>query len=431
MEASVKHRIQVALLASLAILFTGCSVNPVTGNNELSFMSAEQEVAIGAQQYKPSQQSQGGRYVVDPDLNVYVSQVGQKLAAVSDRRELPYEFVVLNNNVPNAWALPGGKIAINRGLLVLLDDESELAAVLGHEIVHAAARHGAKQQTQGTLLNVGLMAAGVALASQDHEAAGLAVGALGVGAQAWQARYGRDQELQSDKYGIEYMVRAGYDPQGAVELQKTFVKLSEGQQSSWMDSFFASHPPSQQRVEANKKMAAENPGGVRNRAEYQRAIAQLKKDQDAYADYQKALKALSEEDVAGAKKLADSAIAKQPKENLFWELKGRIEANEKDFNGAAQAFGKSIAANPEFFRPYVYRALAYRQLDKPDASAADLEKSMQLLPTQIASYYLGEYALQKGDTQKAVTYFQQAAQGGGEIAEAAKAQLQKLQQPQG
>ncbi|WP_084005389.1 M48 family metalloprotease [Gilvimarinus polysaccharolyticus] len=426
----MKYWIQLALLASLAILTTGCSVNPVTGQNELSLMSPAQEVALGAQQYTPSQQSQGGRYVVDPDLNVYVNKVGQKLAAVSDRRELPYEFVVLNNDVPNAWALPGGKIAINRGLLVLLGDEAELAAVLGHEIVHAAARHGAKQQTQGTLLNAGLMAAGVALASQDQQTAGLAVGALGVGAQAWQARYGRDQELESDQYGIEYMVRAGYDPQGAVELQKTFVKLSEGQQANWMESFFASHPPSQQRVEINKKLAAQRPGGARNKTEYQRAIAQLKSDQSAYADYQKALQALSAENVAEAKQLTDRALAKQPKENLFWELKGRIAANEKDFAGSEQAFSKSIAANPEYFRPYIYRALAYRQLDKPDASASDLDKSMQLLPTQIASFYLGEYALQKGDKQKAVAYFQQAVQGGGEIGQAAQAQLQKLQQPQ-
>lgn len=430
MEIPVKHWIKLTLLASLALFVTACSVNPVTGQKELSFMSPEQEVALGAQHYRPSQQAQGGRYVVDPELNLYVNQVGQKLAAVSDRRELPYEFVVLNNNVPNAWALPGGKIAINRGLLVLLDDEAELAAVLAHEVVHAAARHSAKQQTQGTLMNVGLMAAGVALATQDQEAAGLAVGALGVGAQAWQARYGRSQELESDAYGIQYMIRAGYDPQGAVELQKTFVKLSQGQQGGLIDSFFASHPPSQERVAANQKLAAQHPGGVRNRAEYQRAIAQLKKDQPAYDDYQNALKALGEDEVNKAQQLVDNAIAKQPKENLFWELKGRIKANQKDLDGAAQAFGKSVAANPEFFRPYVYRALAYRQLDKPDASAADLEKSMQLLPTQIASYYLGEYALQKGDRQKAANYFQQAVEGGGEIGQAAQAQLQKLQQPQ-
>ena len=85
-----------------------------------------------------------------PELTTYVNEVGQKLAAVADRK-LPYEFVVLNNSVPNAWALPGGKIAVNRGLLTELQNEAELAAVLGHEIVHAAARHGAKAQERGTM----------------------------------------------------------------------------------------------------------------------------------------------------------------------------------------------------------------------------------------------------------------------------------------
>ncbi|MDO3388701.1 M48 family metalloprotease [Gilvimarinus sp. SDUM040013] len=418
----------IASIVLLGILLTGCSVNPVTGQQELSLMSPEQEVAIGAQQYGPSQQSQGGRYVVDPDLNVYVNAVGQKLAAVSDRPDLPYEFVVLNNSVPNAWALPGGKIAINRGLLVLLEDEAQLAAVLGHEIVHAAARHSAQQQTRGTLLNVGLMAAGVALATQEHEAAGLAMGALGVGAQAWQAQYGQGQELQSDKYGIEYMVAAGYDPQGAVELQQTFVKLSEGQQSSWLDSFFASHPPSQKRVDRNRQMAAAYNGGVRNRAEYQDAIAQLKKDSEAYGNYQKALKAASEDDLGTARQLIDKAIQQQPKETLFWEAKGRLYAQDKAFAESADAFGKAITANPEFFRPYVYRGLAYSQLKKSDAAANDLEKSMALLPTQIAAYYLGEYALENGQQQKAVEYFQMAAQGGGELGQKAQARLQQMQQ---
>ena len=124
-----------------ATLLTGCVINPVTGDRELALVSAEQEIAIGEQQYEPSQQMQGGEYTLDPELTSYVAGVGQKLAAVSDR-QLPYEFVVLNSSVPNAWALPGGKIAVNRGLLTELDSEAELAAVLGHEIVHAAARHG-------------------------------------------------------------------------------------------------------------------------------------------------------------------------------------------------------------------------------------------------------------------------------------------------
>ena len=137
-----------ALLLSLCVTAIGCAVNPVTGENELSLVSVSQEIAIGEQQYGPSQQSQGGLYYLDPGLQSYVADVGMKLAKVSHQPDLPYEFVVINSAIPNAWALPGGKIAVNRGLLTELEDEAQLAAVLGHEIVHAAARHSAAQMTR-------------------------------------------------------------------------------------------------------------------------------------------------------------------------------------------------------------------------------------------------------------------------------------------
>lgn len=99
-------------------LLASCAVNPVTGESEFSLLSRQDEISIGIEQYGPSQQSQGGEYIVDPELSAYVDQVGQRLAAEGRKDyDLPYEFVVLNNSVPNAWALPGGKIAINRGSL--------------------------------------------------------------------------------------------------------------------------------------------------------------------------------------------------------------------------------------------------------------------------------------------------------------------------
>ena len=116
------------------------------------------------QYYPPSRQSQGGDYVTDPRVTEYVRQVGNRLAAVADRR-LPYEFVVLNSGELNAWALPGGKIAVNRGLLAELKNEAELAAVLGHEIVHAAARHGAQQMEKGQLLQIGAAVAPIGAAA--------------------------------------------------------------------------------------------------------------------------------------------------------------------------------------------------------------------------------------------------------------------------
>lgn len=405
----------------------GCAVNPVTGEQQLMLSGQGQDIATGAQHYKPSQQAQGGRYVVDPELTIYVNRVGKKLAAVSGNASLPFEFVVLNNDVPNAWALPGGKMAINRGLLVHLEDEAQLAAVLGHEIVHAAARHGASQQSQGTLLNAGVMLAGVAAANSDSQYGGLAMGAVGIGANAWMSKYSRSHELEADRYGIDYMIKSGYDPLAAVELQQTFVKLSEGRQTNWLEGLFSSHPPSQERVNANRQMAAKHPGGVRNKAAFDKAMAQVRKDSGAYKDYQAALKAAEAKDYGKALGLVESATKKQPKENLFWELKGRLLAQQNKKSEAITAFNRSLQANPEFFRPYVYRGLAHKELGNRSQAEQDLIASQKLLPTQIATYHLGEIALAKGQRGQAVTYFQQAAQGGGEIGEAAKGQLAKLQ----
>ena len=153
----------------LLLFITGCAVNPVTGQRELTLVSYQQQIAIGQQHYAPAQQMQGGRYLVDPELTAYVNRVGKKVADQSEV-PLPYEFVVLNNSVPNAWALPGGKIAINRGLLTELRNEGELAAVLGHEATHAAARHGAKAMERGLLLQGAMIAA--AIGSRDQRYAG-------------------------------------------------------------------------------------------------------------------------------------------------------------------------------------------------------------------------------------------------------------------
>jgi predicted Zn-dependent protease len=334
---------------------------------------------------------------------------------------------VLNNDVPNAWAMPGGKLAINRGLMMYLEDEAQLAAVMGHEIVHAAARHGAQQQTQTVLVGAGVLLLGVAAAQKKSEYDILAVGALGVGATAWQAKYGRDHELESDRVGIKYMVKAGYDAQAAVELQEIFVKLSEGKNSGFIEGLFASHPPSQERVARNRDLAAQNPGGVRNKTQYQRAMAQLVKDKPAYEKYQKAQKLAANKQYIDALAYADAAAQLQPKESLFWEMKGQLLLQQNKREEAVTALDRAINANPKYFKPYVFRGLAYNQLGQRDLAEKDLLTSQRYLPTQVATYYLGEIALAKGNRAQASQYFQQAAQGGGEIGEAAKTQLGKMQ----
>jgi predicted Zn-dependent protease len=197
-----------------------------------------------------------------------------------------------------------------------LEDESQLAAVLAHEIVHAAARHGASQMTRGALGNIGIAALGIGTAGR--EGAQLYSMASQLGAAAWMAKYGRDDELESDYYGMNYMAKAGYEPDGAVELQQVFVKLSEGRQTDFLRGLFASHPPSIKRVQANIAKAQTLPRGQRYKARYQTAIAQLRKDANAYKAAEAGAAALKKKDGKATLNELDRAIAIQPGEASFW-----------------------------------------------------------------------------------------------------------------
>lgn len=412
-----------ALISTLLLtsLITACGINPVTGRTQITLMSQADEIAIGTQQYSPSKQAQGGEYIVDKGVNEYVTRIGQSLAKHSAQPDLPYEFVVLNNDVPNAWALPGGKIAINRGLLVLFEDEAQLASVLGHEIVHAAARHGAEQQT--TSFGIQLLTA--LIQTQTDNSLYRQGAALGGGAA--QAHYGRENELEADFYGIDYMVAAGYDPQGAVELQQKFLALSEQSgKSNWLDQLFASHPPSAERVEKNQIKASQLPKGTRNKTQYQKAMSQLIKDKPVYELHAEALAAASKKEWDTALSLTNQAIKKQPNEARFYITKGRLlKQSEKD-NAAIAEFNKAVKLEPSYFAGFYYRGLTHQKLKKNDNAEKDFLASNQLLETSAANYYLGEFSLAKNQRQTAVDYFTRAAKMGGDAGKVAEKKLQEL-----
>ena len=419
MAYSKRFATLITTLLLLSACLSACVVNPVTGKKQFSLISAEKEVAIGQQQYQPARQAQGGAYYLDPAIQAYVAGIGHKLAAVSDRPDLPYEFVVLNNPVPNAWALPGGKIAINRGLLTQLQDESELAAVLAHEIVHAAARHGAAQMTRSTFIGIGAQALGAIAQSQGY--GGVGGMAAQYGSAAWIARYGRGAELESDAYGMEYMVRAGYDPQGAVKLQETFVQLSKGRQASFLSNLFASHPPSQARVNANRiKAKTYPPGGIVNRAVYQKKLARIHKDQAAYQAQEKAMAALKNKAPEKALSYLNTAVKLQPREGQFWELRGHAWLMLNKAANADKAFSTAISKNPRYFSHHLARGVLRFKQGKKTVANKDLINSHQLLPTPTASLYLGEIASAQGDQKTAIRHYQTAAQAKNIIGQQAR-----------
>jgi len=409
----------------LCALLAACSVNPVTGKREITLISAAQEVQIGTENYAYMQQSGGGEYDIDPELTNYVKGVGHKLASVSDRDLLPYEFTVLNSSVPNAWALPGGKIAINRGLLYEMESEAELAAVLGHEIVHAAARHSARQMSRGMLLQAAIL--GTAIMTSDSDYSNLAIGGANVGAQLINQAYGRGAELESDLYGMRYMSKAGYDPQGAVDLQRTFVRLSEGRNQDWLTGLFSSHPPSQDRVNANMQTAATLPdGGKRGVTEYMAAMEQSLDTKPAYEAYDEGRKALSEKNAALALEKAQEAIRLFPGEAHFYGLRGDARFVAERYDDAIQNYDTAIRRRSDFFQYYLQRGLAHEKLGRRDRAVPDLERSNQLLPTSVASAALGNIAAARGQKSKALGYYSAVASGSGPMAVQARDAMIRL-----
>lgn len=406
-----------------------CATNPVTGRSELSFISESAEIRVGEQQYLPSQQSQGGKYLVDQSLNDYVTEVGMRLAAVSDR-VLPYEFVVLNQTTPNAWALPGGKIAVNRGLLLALHNEAELAAVLGHEIVHSAARHGAQAMQRGSLLQGAILT--TSIAAKDSEYSNYIVGAAELGSQLVSLRYGRGKELESDAYGIKYMLRAGYDPRAAVTLQETFVAMSDAKKTGWLEGMFSSHPPSVERVNANQQAVSEL--DVRHDLEtgeqrYEQHLAYLRSVQDAYVSYDRAQFLIEEQEFESALNALRRAQDIEPREARFYGTMGDVYRLQLQHEQAKTAYDQALALDQSYYEYYLGRGLINAKLGNAAAAKSDLSKSNELLPTAIAMSELGALSLANDETGVAKQYFKIAMSAGGDLGRKSGLEYIKLDIP--
>lgn len=426
MQNIIERRIWLALVAAVVTIgLAACATNPVTGDRDFVLVNSDWDSEVGARQYSPLRQMQGGDYTADPAVEAYVREVGIKLARVSDAR-LPYEFHVINSSVPNAWALPSGKISINRGLLTQMNSEAELAAVLGHEIIHAASRHGAQGVSRGMVVQVGVVAATVVGAQKGYGE--LAQFGAGIGGQLITTKNGRDAELEADLFGMEYMKRAGYDPQGAVDLQRTFLKLSKSRRQDWLSGLFATHPPSQARVDANIATAKRlGPGGFTGRDRYQQVMGRLKQTVPAYEKFEQAQAAFKEGNLSQAKQLASQAVRLEPKDGHFYSLLGDVASEQRQWNTAKQNYDRAIQLNDELFYYYLQRGKVFQKNNNLRAAKADFERSMKLLPTEDAQAGLGDVASANGDQASAIKYYTSAAAGNGAAARHANTKLADLQ----
>jgi predicted Zn-dependent protease len=216
----------------------------------LDFYSIEREIALGKQLAQEVDKS--AKFIDDPVVNEYVNRVGQNLVRNSDAR-VPFTIKVIDSDVVNAFALPGGFFYVNSGLILHADEESELAGVMAHEIAHVCARHGTKQATKGDIIQLASIPAMIFI---PYTWAGYAIyQGMNFAIPVTFLKFSRDAEREADYLGLQYMYKAGYDPNSFVAFFEK-VQADEKKQPGTIPKVFSTHPPTPDRIEAVQKEIA-------------------------------------------------------------------------------------------------------------------------------------------------------------------------------
>jgi len=250
----------------LVAVSVACATNPVTGRREFSLMSEAEELAIGQQADAEIRREMG--VYDDPALQRYVSDIGLRMARLSHRPNLPWTFTVVDNSAINAFAVPGGYIYITRGILPYLGDESELAGVIGHEIGHVTARHASQQYSRqmGGGLGLAILSIFVPQTAPFADLSSMGLGILFL-------KYGRDDELESDRLGMEYASQAGWDPSAVPRFLSTLARVDEMSERG-VPNWLSTHPDPGSRVGVAEELLPKyaSAGTTRNKDEYLRTI---------------------------------------------------------------------------------------------------------------------------------------------------------------
>jgi predicted Zn-dependent protease len=416
---------------ALVLLLGACAINPVTGKRDLVMMTEAEEIRRGREYFPFALQQSGGVYR-DAELNAYINEVGQRLAAVSHRPALAYEFRVANTSTINAYALPGGPIAIHRGLLIALQNEAQLAAVLGHEIGHVAARHSVRAVTRSALANLGLLGLGLAAASVGIDPSTAMVFGQIPGALVL-THFTREDEREADRLGIQYMVRAGYDPAGAVQLHEIFMKQANRQASGWLEGLFRTHPHSRERYEAAQaeaeRLRAEGNGRPLKADRFAARTARLRERHQVYLLADEAERLLGRGMSQEAETKFREAIARDPRQAPFWTGLGAARLKRGDLPGAEETLRRAVSLDDEQFRAHYYLGVIASRQQVYGTAIEALGRSIELLPTRQAVYQKAVAHDALGQDAVAAAYYRSVlmATDGDELAHEARQRLEPIQ----
>ncbi len=423
-------------VTSVLALSLGCVTNPVSGQKQFNFMGSSQVVAA-AREAIPGQFAADYGVVADAQLNAYVDRVGRSLVAKltpADMvyRDMTFSFQVVNAVYINAYAFPDGTIAITRGMLVEMEDEAQLAAVLGHEIAHVNCGHTASAMSAGTVLDTVVSGTSRYLASSGSQWADL-VGAAGqLGGAAYLARYSRSQEREADQGGMLYLVRAGYDPQGMVGLMNLLVRLS-GSSPSALEQMFSSHPMSAERLQAAQaRVSGEYAGrnaGVNHRAAYLAATAGLRKNAAALKQFAAAEGQLAQGQYAAARVAAEQGLRQMPDDYAGLLILAQAKQKLGDAEGARLAAERAARVQPGA-GARAQGLLAQSALQRKDYAAAltHLAAFERQVPGDAGTALCQGLVYEaQGQKQMAAQAYRRSASRGGTGSAAARQAQQRLQ----
>jgi len=396
--------LRLSSLAAAGLMFS-CATDPVTGKKQFMLVSEDTEKQID-RQYSPLQFSTDYGAVQDSRLNDYVSQVGNKMAAASHRPHMPYSFRVVNATYVNAYAFPGGSIAATRGIMLSLENEAELASLLGHELGHVNARHAAEQMSKGQLTQA--IVGGISvLAGTQSAALGDLAGQLGqISAGALLASYSRDNEREADALGMTYMVGAGYGSEGFVGLMEMLNRMSK-HKSTTVDLLFATHPMSQERYDtavqtANTKYKA----ALKNplyKERYMDHTADLRAKKDAIEEIQNGEKMLAERKYDAASGHFRQALKKAPEDYVALCMISISNLAQKQYAVGRQYAEMAQAVYPQEAQAYHLSGFANIQLKDFEKAYDEFDTYEKRLPGNPNTVFF------KGYCQEGMNHIEPAA----------------------
>ena len=366
-------------LSSLAAagFMAGCATNPVTGESQLMLVSEDQEIQID-RQYSPYQFSADYGTSQDQKLNSYVNRTGKKLAAGSHRTHMPYNFHVVNANYVNAYAFPGGSIACTRGIMLALDNEAELAALLGHELGHVNARHTAQQMSKSMLTQSVL--GGLAAAAGSYGDIASQLGQVGAGALL--ASYSRDNERQADALGMDYMVQSGYSSEGMVGLMDMLKSMGKNKPSA-IELMFSTHPMSQERYQTAVQTAGTKYKAAKKypmyRERYMDNTAKLRAKKGAIDQMQLAEKEMAKNNFPAADKYLRKAIKKAPGDYTALVMMSKSQLVQKKWAVGRQYAEMAQQAYPQEAQAYHLSGFAKIKLKNYEGALGEFKSYDQVL----------------------------------------------------